>query len=273
MKTQFKPIIIISTIIFAAIFPGASWASVLQEIEETGVLKVGIRKDAVLFGYENSRGEWVGFCRTFADALANSLSQKLNNTISVKTILSNLQTREAIVRNGTVHFECGPNTIDSTKEVKENIKYSTRFFITSTRLIVKPKNQQANSNRVGVLRRTTNLDVVAKIFPTSQVEQISSRTEGVRRVNNGSLAAFAGDDILLIGEAVKQGLSTEDYRIVPEKPLSCDYYGMILPANDFQWHNTINSFIESNQGKQVWQNWFSKFLSYLSNIINYCQNK
>ena len=192
MKTQFKPIIIISTIIFAAIFPGASWASVLQEIEETGVLKVGIRKDAVLFGYENSSGEWVGFCRTFADALANSLSQKLNNTISVKTILSNLQTREAIVRNGTVHFECGPNTIDFAKELKENIKYSTSFFITSTRLILKPENQQPNSNRVGVLKKTTTLDVVAQIFPTSQVEQIDSRAEGVRRVINGSLAAFAG---------------------------------------------------------------------------------
>ncbi|MGK7922513.1 MAG: transporter substrate-binding domain-containing protein, partial [Trichodesmium sp.] len=177
MKVRFKQIIITSTIIFGAIFPGASWASVLQEIEETGVLKVGVRKDAVLFGYENSEGEWIGFCRTFADALANSLSQELNNTISVKTVLSNLQTREAIVRNGTVHFECGPNTISSRKEVEENIKYSRSFFITSTRLIVKPENQRSNSNMVGVLRGTTNLDVVAKIFPSSRIEQISSREE------------------------------------------------------------------------------------------------
>ena len=57
MKTQFKRIIITSTVILATFFPGASWASVLQEIEETGVLKVGIRKDALLFGYENSKGE------------------------------------------------------------------------------------------------------------------------------------------------------------------------------------------------------------------------
>ncbi len=236
-------------------------------------MKVGIRKDAVLFGYENSKGEWVGFCRTFADALANSLSQKLNNTISVKTVLSNLQTCEAIVRNGTVHFECRPNTISSTKEVKENIKYSTRFFITSTRLLVKPKDQTVNTNKVGVLRGTTNLDIVAKIFPSSQIEQISSREEGVRRVNNGSIAAFAGDDILLIGEAIRQGLSTEEYEIIPKETLSCDYYGMILPANDFQWQNTINSFIESNQGKEVWQNWFSGFLPYLSEMIDFCQSQ
>ncbi len=237
------------------------------------MLKVGVRKDAFLFGYEDSSGKWVGFCRTFADALANSLSEQLNNTISVKTVLSNLQTREAIVRNGTVHFECGPNTINSAKEVKENIKYSRNFFITSTRLIVKPENQRSNSNMVGVLRGTTNLDVVAKIFPSSRIEQISSREEGVRRVNNGNLAAFAGDDILLIGEAVKQGLSTEEYQIIPKEPLSCDYYGLILPANDSQWHNTINSFLESNQGKQVWRSWFSKFLPYLSGVINSCQSK
>ncbi len=165
MKVKFKQIIITSTIILGAIFPGASLASVLQEIEETGVLKVGVRKDAFLFGYEDSSGKWVGYCREFADALAKSLSQELNNTISVKTVLSNLQTREAIVRNGTVHFECGPNTISSKKEVEENIKYSQSFFITSTRLIVKPENKRSNSNMVCVLRGSTNLDVVAKIFP------------------------------------------------------------------------------------------------------------
>ncbi|MGD1702773.1 hypothetical protein [Dapis sp. BLCC M229] len=48
---------------------------------------------------------------------------------------------------------------------------------------------------------------------------------------------------------------------------------MIFPANDFQWHNTINSFIASNQGKQVWQNWFSELLPYLSEMIDFCQSQ
>ena len=83
---------------------------------------------------------------------------------------------------------------------------------------------------------------------------------------------------MLIGEAIRQGLSTEEYEIIPKEPLSCDYYGMILPANDFQWQNTINSFLESNQGKQVWKSWFSQFLpptyiSYLSKFNNFCQSR
>ncbi|NJK65683.1 MAG: hypothetical protein HC941_03315 [Microcoleus sp. SU_5_3] len=77
MNKHFKLIFLTSSIIYAVLFSSASWAqSVLQEVQQTGVLKVGIRKDAVLFGYEIS-GNWTGYCVGFANSLASSLSKKL----------------------------------------------------------------------------------------------------------------------------------------------------------------------------------------------------
>ncbi len=73
----------------------------MQEIQQTGVLKVGIRKDAVLFGYEDGQG-WKGYCTTFADALANRLSRQLNRNVNVVAVRSTIQNREAIVRNPTL---------------------------------------------------------------------------------------------------------------------------------------------------------------------------
>ena len=57
-----KLTIIIFSIIFAVINPGFARAQgVLQEIQKTGVLKVGIRKDATPFGYIYG-GKWKGIC-------------------------------------------------------------------------------------------------------------------------------------------------------------------------------------------------------------------
>jgi polar amino acid transport system substrate-binding protein len=276
MKKQFKLIVITSSIIFSAIFPSVSWAvTVLQEIQQTGVLKVGIRKDSMLFGFEDGRGNWTGYCASFANSLANSLSRQLNTSVSVKAVLSTIQTRESIVRNGLAHIECGPNTISREKEVERGIKYSSAFFITGTQFIVRAANVNANlsNGTLGVFQGATNLRAVTQVFPNTEIQQFAERSQGVSAVRNGQITAFAGDSILLIGEAIRQEWDSKSFEIVPNQPLSCDYYGMILPVNDSQWENTVNSFIGSSQGLQVWSNWFEGLRPYLKGTLDYCKSR
>ena len=247
MNTRLKLIFIASSIIISAFFPSASWArNVVQEIRETGVLKVGIRKDAVLFGYEDKSGKWTGYCASFANALASTLSRQLNTSIGVRAVLSTIQNREEIVRDGTVHFECGPNSISREKEVAQSI--------------------------LGVLQSSTNLRYVAQNYPNTEIKQFSTRSQGVSAVRNGQITALAGDNILLIGEAVLQGWQSKDFEIVPNKPLSCDVYGMILPGNDPQWESLINSFIGSSQGMEAWGQWFGGLRSYVKGTLDYCKS-
>jgi polar amino acid transport system substrate-binding protein len=272
MNKQLKLLLITSSIIYAVLFSSASWAqTVLQEIQQTGVLKVGIRKDAVLFGYEDGQG-WKGYCTTFAGALANNLSRQLNRNVTVAAVRSTIQNREAIVRNGTVHIECGPNTISSAKEQVENIKYSQAFFITGTQLMVKNQNRNVNlsNTSIGVVQGSANLAAVARVYPRAEIVQFPERYLGLTAVSNGKITAFAGDTILLVGEAVRQGLPVDNFALLPSQPLSCDVYGMILPANDSQWQNTVNSFINSSEGKQAWGTWFGGLVPYLKATIDYC---
>ncbi|CAD5940006.1 Putative dienelactone hydrolase [Planktothrix tepida] len=275
MNNILKLTVITSSIILSAIFTSASWASVLQEIKNTGVLKVGIRKDSMLFGFEDSRGNWTGYCATFANSLANSLSRQLNTPVSVQGVLSTLQNRESIVRNGIAHIECGPNTISREKEVERNIKYSSAFFVTGTQLIVRAGNANANlsNGQLGVFQGSTNLRAVTQAFPNANIQQFAQRSQGVSAVRNGQITAFAGDSILIIGEAVRQGWAAKDFEILPKKPLSCDLYGMILPANDLQWENTVNSFIRSSQGLEVWRTWFEELAPYLKGTLDYCRSR
>lgn len=274
MKVKFKLYLFVFTLVLTILYPSKSLATdVLQNIKQTGVVKIGIRKDSVLFGYERD-GNWGGYCISFASELAKYLSQKTNRYIEARAFVSTIQTREAMVKNGTVHLECGPNTISRQKEVEYNISYSDPFFISGTQLIVRANNRNTNlANRtIGVLQGTTNLRPITQVFPQAEIRLFPQRSQGVRAVRNGDISAFAGDTILLIGEAViLQGWNSNDFALVPNRPLSCDAYGMILPTNDPQWKSVVNSFLESRQATQAWQLWFKDFTPYLKEMINYCK--
>lgn len=240
-------------IIFSLIMPSASWAkNVLEEIKETGVLKVGIRADAPPFGSINNDGEWQGYCIDNMELFANGLSKKLGREVSLAKVQSTLDNRYQIVADGTVHLECGPNTTKSNPPV-EGIIYSRGFFVTGTHLLVRPESRRrinpsgslANV-KIGVLEQSNTYDLISSTYSLADLiiyNGLLGRERGVRDVVDKRSQAFASDGVLLLGEALRQDFTLENYTLIPDEPLSCDFYGMIMPANNEEWENTVNEFI------------------------------
>jgi len=57
--------------------------------------------------------------------------------------------------------------------------------------------------------------------------------------------------MLLVGEALRQGLTPSQYSIIPEQPLICISYGMILQASDTEWKETVNNFIRNQSSRNL----------------------
>ena len=86
--------------------------TILEEIQRTGVLKVGVRSDAIPFGYRDNNKELRGICLDFISVLREQLKESIDREIIlVKLFISTLYNRFEIVEDKIVHFECGPNTI------------------------------------------------------------------------------------------------------------------------------------------------------------------
>jgi ABC-type amino acid transport substrate-binding protein len=98
-------------------------------------------------------------------------------------------------------------------------------------------------------------------------------SEAVKAVTNDQIDAFANDGILTLGELFRQKLPFENYTLVPEDPLTCDFYGLVLPDNDIQWRRTINTFIDSERAEQVWGSWFTFAFPYVLLNLDYCVNR
>ena len=244
------------SLILSLAFPLVSSAEpILDEIKKTGVLRAGVRQDAAPLGYLTpGEKKWEGYCITLMELLATRLQTQLNleQPIQLELVPSTLENREKIVREGTVHLECGPNTI--TRTPTPGIVYSDRFLITGTYLLVQPENQ-ADINPRGALENIT-----IGILPNSLTERFingryslaepipypgkSGRENAVKDVFDGKINAFASDGLLLVGEVLREeNITLDDYALIPSEPLTCEFYGMILPAGDIAWLNTINSLI------------------------------
>ncbi|EAZ91477.1 amino acid ABC transporter substrate-binding protein [Crocosphaera chwakensis] len=254
--------------------------SVLEKIDQTGLLEVGIREDAVPFGYRDINGNLEGLCLDLIALLREQLKQKLNKkVIALKLYKSTLYNRFELASDRIVDIECGPNTIREVPEYQ--IQFSQPFFLTGTQLLVKTeKAKRINPNRsldnidIGVLRNTTNEQLMAERYPLANLVQfqgVTGRSRGIQALQGNKIDAFASDGILLVGEAQIQNLRLgPDYTLVPTNPIDCEEYGLILPDNNPEWLSFVNSVIDDSSLQGIYRDWFGEISPQIESIQLFC---
>lgn len=262
---------------------GLAWTSpsfaqsVETQIQETGILKVGIRTDSPLFGYGEQQE---GYCRDFGTALANSLTEKFGTEIQTEFIPSTTQNRWDLVTSGEVHLECGPNTITEERETELGIKFSRPFFFTATQIFVKADvtEEDVKTGKIGTISGTTNAMEIQMVYPESQIQDtFLNRVEGIEAVQSGELAGFASDGILIIGTATVLGLDQDSFALatpIVNGSQFCAAYGMILPGDDENavWRETVDNLIaNSGKGAEIWNMWFDALSPYIDKTLADCQ--
>ena len=121
-----------------------------------------------------------------------------------------------------------------------------------------------------------NQTLLQERYPEAAVTPFSGptgRSLAVQSVYRGELDAFLGDDILTISEVLGQGLSAQNLTLVPELPLSCEYYGLVLPQTDPQWVKTVDRFLAAEVGQQTWKQWLGQYTPYALDTLSYCLNR
>lgn len=250
--------------------------SIVEEIKKTGVLKVALRSDAAPFGYLDTKGEWTGFCEDLIDNFAANLTEQFKLAFPVEPVRlrSNWENRFNLVTKGDAYFECGPNTIRSDVP---KIAFSQPFFLTGTQfLIPKSKAGVINPNlslegvKIGVINNTTTAIFIPKTYPDAQtiyLDNSSTTNDIMEQFHRGNIDALASDGVLLMTEAENNKLLLSDFVLAPKIPLTCEYYGLVLPNDDPEWLKLVNDFVGKELAKEVQG---KEVKNYLFNNFNYC---
>jgi hypothetical protein len=61
--------------------------------------------------------------------------------------------------------------------------------------------------------------------------------------------------------------------LVPELPLTCEFYGLALPNDDAEWVNLVNDFLDADAGTSTWTERLGEFAPYAIDTLSYCLNR
>ena len=278
MKHQLASFLTGSLFLFG-LAASAKAEATLNKIQRTGVLNVAIREDAPPFGYLDANENLQGYCLDFFALLETQLIEELKrNTLSLKLYKSTAGNRFDLLARNIVDLECGPNTIRS--DIPENTNFSTSFFITGTQFLVKQNNsldleqELGKETELGVINNTTTEKFIAQRYPSATLFKysgVTARIRGIQAVEQGKIDAMISDGILLRGEAQQLGLSSVEYSLIPDVPLTCDRYGMIIQSNDPGWQDFVNSVINSPEAAALSNAWFGQLFNYTQTTPDFCR--
>jgi polar amino acid transport system substrate-binding protein len=275
--------LLVSVIVLLGCFPVSAQTkqeTVLERIARTGALRVGVREDSAPLGYRDINNHLAGVCLDYINYLRERVQAELNlDVLTIVIVRSTLFNRFYLVEDKVVDVECGPNSIQHDHE--RDITFSTPFFITQAYFFIRAEDRERinldsklENVKLGVLRYSSTQTYVENKFSQAIIQEFQGyrgRRRGVQAVQTGQIDAFASDGILLLGEALLENLPLgSQYILISEPGAACEFYGMILPKNDPQWEQFVNSLVSNAQTGEILKNWFGLAIPYLRETIKSC---
>jgi glutamate/aspartate transport system substrate-binding protein len=241
----------------------------LKHIHDTKVVTLGYRESSIPFSYSIKGSPPIGYsidlCNEIVDEISNTLGLEI--AVAYKSVTS--ETRIPLLLSGAIDLECGSTT--SNFERKKQVAFSPVFFVAGTKLLVKDGSgiesyRDLKGKSVAVTAGTTNEAAVRAISDRQklgiEIVKGSDHAQSFALLQDGKVAAFATDDVLLYG-LLATDKNAAGYRVVGDY-LSYDPYGLMFRKNDPAFAELVErrflALAQSREIVQLYDRWFLKRL-------------
>jgi glutamate/aspartate transport system substrate-binding protein len=235
------------TVGVAASGAGAQTApNTLGKIKAAKAINVAFSGDSLPFSSVNANNEPAGYSIDLCKRVIAQIGRAVGEpNLKVNWMVGGAADRVQMVASGRADLECG-NTSQTLTRLAV-VDFSNLIFVDAGGFLVKlnsPINKIAEmgGKKIAVLKGTTTevrlAGQLARRSVNATVIPVADGVEGVAMLEAGSVDAFAGDKIKLIGLAgqakdpAKLALLTED--------LSFEPYAFALPRNDSAYRLEVN---------------------------------
>jgi glutamate/aspartate transport system substrate-binding protein len=218
----------------------------LGKIKAAKAINVAYSPDSLPFSFAGPNNEPVGYsidlCKRAIAQIGRAVGEP---NLKVNWLAGSVTERLQMVATGRADLECANTT--QTQSRLANVDFSNLIFVDGGGLLVKagsPLNQIADlaGKRVAVLKGTTTetrLNDTLRIRAiTATVIPITDASAGVAMLEAGTVDAYAGDKVKLVGLAA-QAREPARLALVVED-LSFEPYALALPRNDSALRLEVN---------------------------------
>ena len=242
----------------------------LKKIKTTKTITIGYRDASVPFSYLNAARQPVGYSIDICMEIAEDVRGELgDDTIQVKYVAINTQTRIPRVVDDTVDLECGQTT--NNTERQKQVAFSPIIFVSGTKLLVKRssklKSYRDLKGRTAAVTPASTNEAAIKSLNAKQGLNITllvveDNAQAFEVVDTGKADAWAGDDAVLFA-TVAEAKNPREFSVLDEF-LSYDPYGIMYRKNDPEFDalvkHTFARLAETRELARIYEQWFLRKL-------------
>jgi ABC-type amino acid transport substrate-binding protein len=238
----------------------------LKKIHETKTISIAYRTDAMPFSFEEANkqpsGYMVDLCRRVVGVIERQIGVA---PLQVKWVPVTVQNRFSTISSGQADMECGATSV-TLGRMKE-VGFSSLTFVEGTGLLIRASTagntlSDLANKKIGVITGTSNERALAEAMTakvvTATVVPVKSRDEGLAQLEAGTIDAFAGDRVLLIGLASK-AKDPKSLALLGEA-LSYEPYAIVLPRGDWAMRQAVDAALaqifKSAALPEIYNRWF-----------------
>lgn len=223
----------------------------LEGISARNEFRIGYLRDARPLSFDDNgqaAGYSVDICRRVAVAVREHLDLP---DMKITYVPITLASRFDAITDGDIDIECGSSTI--TLDRQENVDFTLMTFVTGGTLLSKADARVASmrdleGKSVAVISGTTTEDAIEAYLSDKLIDArvvgVEDSEEGMARLLDGRVAAYASDQIVLLGDALLAMESDPDLNFsFADDLFSYEPYGLMVRRNDADFRLVANRAI------------------------------
>ena len=255
-----KLVLLLSALLLMlGVLPGLVMADSLNDIQERGVLRVGMEPGYMPFEMTNQKGEIVGFDVDMAKRIAKAMGVKLELVSTAwDGIIPALLTKK---------FDMIMSGMTITPERNLKIAFADPYIVVGQSILVKKeyagevksyKDLDNKKFKVGSKLGTTGEQSTKRMIGKAQYISFETEQEGVMDLVNGKIDAFVYD---LPYMAIANAQKSEGKLIFLDKPFTYEPLGWAIRHDNPNFLNWLNNFLAQmkNDGTydKIYDKWFN----------------
>ncbi len=229
--------------------------SKLEQIKDSGTLRVATFTDMMGWGSLDESGEYVGYDPDIARAIAKDLG------VEVEFVPINTVDRIPVLQTDNADVAIAAFT--PTEERAESVTFTQPYAAVGMLPIFK-KGTEVNQiediadKKISVTRGSTPDAVVTELFPDADIYRYDSMADSITALTTGKVEVFFDTQSL----GVELSNKDPELEVMQGNPIALEYISMgIQQSEDNEWLDYLNEWIkeftESGKNTEWYEKWFS----------------
>ena len=257
-----------ASVVVAAHAHAQAPSSVLARIKSSGVITVAYSADSLPFSFTGPDKAPAGYSIDLCKRVITQISTAASTpNLKINWVAASTPDRLQMVATGKADLECANTT--QTLARLANVDFSSLIFIDGGALIIRndsPINQLGDlgGKKIAVLKGTTTearlRDMLRQRLVNASVVTVDQANDGMSMLDAGSVDAYAGDKIKLVGLA-SQAKDPGRYAFLAEE-LSFEPYAFALPRGDsalrLEVNRALTQIYMGGEIEPIFMSWLGK---------------